>query len=103
MDDPRVLKAQISEKLEELEKIKSKDLSYDGFENPVKLLKHYKGELRFFSEGKLALAKIIDKPKNKKEKEDYGGLKEFYLKSYPELELNLLRVISILEKRISQK
>lgn len=73
MDNPRPLKRKISEKLDELEKIKFSDLSYDGFENPKKLLKHYKDELRFFSEGKRSLARMIDAPKNKKEQEDFEG------------------------------
>lgn len=102
MDNPRVLKQKISEKLDELDKINFTDLSYDGFENPARLLKHHKEELRFFNKGKHYLARIIDKPKNKKEQEDYEELREFYLTKYPGLELNLLRVINILENKLDK-
>jgi len=100
MDNLKLLKLHITDKLEELENLKSAKLSYDAFENPAKLLKHYKDELRFFEEGKNSLSRMIDRAKDKEELAIYAELRNFYLNAYPELELNLLRIIGKLEEKI---
>jgi hypothetical protein len=99
MDNLKLLKLRLSDKLDELEKTKETQLRYDALENPTKALKHYKDKLVFFNEGKSSLARMIDKPKDEDERADYEMLTDFYLTSYPELELNLLRIIHILEKK----
>lgn len=100
MENPRLLKLKIEDKLETLEKIKDADLSYDALENPSTLLEHYKEELMFFEKGKRYFIRLIDKPRLfEEEEEDFEGLKDFYLNSYPALELNLMRIIGILEEK----
>ena len=103
MDNPRLLQHRIGHKLESLDKLKDADFSYDAFENPSKLLAHYKEELHFFEQGKQSLARMVDMPRICEEEEQaYEALREFYLVRYPELELNLRRVIQVLEKRLKE-
>ena len=101
MDNPRLLKLRVNDKLDEIEKLKDNDLRYDALENPSKLLKHYQDELKFFEDGRRSLARMIDTDKNTQEQEAFQELNEFYLNTYPKLELELLRVIQTLEKKTS--
>lgn len=60
MDNLKLLRLNISDKLDDIEKLNNLSLSYDALENPNRLLEHYKEELKFFEEGKRSLARMID-------------------------------------------
>jgi len=96
----RLLRLRLKDKLDEIEKLSETRLNYDALENPAQLLKHYKNELRFFGEGKRSLARMMDSAKDSKGQEDYEELRDFYQNAYPELEFNLLRIISVLEDKL---